>query len=88
MAIETLAPQGFRTVDNVIGIQNRVLRLISGGVHTSSGVRKGTLSDRIKQKEIEQLELLQEEALEKEKAFYASIGCASSGYLGLYSKAV
>ena len=52
MAKETLAPQGFRTVDNVIGIQNRVLRLISGGVHTSSGVRKGTLADRIKQKEI------------------------------------
>ena len=88
MAIETLAPKGFRTVDDVIGIQNRILRLISGGVHTSSGVRKGTLADRIKQKEIEQLELLQHEALDKERAFYASIGCASSGYLGLYNKAL
>lgn len=86
MAIQTLAPQGFRTVDNVIGIQNRVLQLISGGIH--AGTKQETLAERIKKKEIEQLEILQQEALEKEKAFYVSIGCATTGYLGLYNRAM
>jgi hypothetical protein len=31
-----LAPRGYETVNNVIGIQNRVLRLMTGGIRSGT----------------------------------------------------
>ena len=68
-----LAPQGFKTVSNVVGIQNRVLKTMTGG--TRSGVvGEETLERRIKDHEIEKLKDLQVELINAEKRFYDEIG--------------
>ena len=69
-----LAPQGFRTVSNVVGIQNRVLKAMTGGIR-SSIVGEETLERRIKNHEIEKLKDLQIDLRDAEKRFYDEIGC-------------
>ena len=69
-----LAPQGFRTVSNVVGIQNRVLKTITGGIR-SSIIGEETLERRIKDHEIEKLKDLQIELRDAEKRFYDEKGC-------------
>lgn len=77
-----LAPQGYRTVSNVIGIQNRVLRTMTGGIRSGT-IGEETLERRIKDHEIEKLSELKYELREAEKRFYDKIGCS---YLEIEAK--
>jgi hypothetical protein len=77
-----LAPQGYRTVSNVIGIQNRVLRTMTGGTKSST-IGEETLERRIKDHEIQKLSELKYELREVEKRFYDKIGCS---YLDIEAK--
>lgn len=78
------APSSFQTAQEVIDIQNRALKIVSGGIHTRNDSENRDLIERIRKREAEKLEAFRDLMARKEEQFYNSLGI--DGYKELYNK--